>query len=65
MIGAKGSLPLITFLDLHIVEPPLYILLSEVFCPTKLCNKLWNIGQRVVIIHCHDIEHTVILYQAQ
>ena len=63
--GVKGHLPLIAFLDLDIVEPLPYIQLSEVSCPAKLYNELWDNGQRVVILHCHGIEHIVVLYQVQ
>jgi hypothetical protein len=42
MIGMKGCLPLVTFLESNIVEAPTYIWLGEVFSSLKLGNELQN-----------------------
>jgi hypothetical protein len=65
VIGMKCCLPLITCLHLHILVPPPHIKLSEELCMPKLIHQFGNEGERIVILDCDGVQHTIILYKVK
>ncbi|KAG5352296.1 hypothetical protein C0989_002898 [Termitomyces sp. Mn162] len=61
LVGLEGGLPLVSFLDMHIVVAPLNIQFSEVSCTLEVVSKLGDEGKRVAILYCHGIENLIIL----
>jgi len=60
----KCSLPLITFLHLHILVPPSHIQFREVLGTAKLVDKVQNEKEQVVILDHHCIEGMIVLDEA-
>jgi hypothetical protein len=50
--GFESGLPLITFLDLNVIIPPLYIELGEQVVPSQVIDKIVNEGEGVSIQYC-------------
>ena len=64
-VCSKCGLPLVTFLDANIVEPPLNVEFGEVLCSSEFFNELWNEQEWVYVLHSHDIQGIVVLYQTE
>jgi len=62
---SKHGLPLITFLDVNIVEPPSNVEFGEVLRSSEFCNKLWDEREWVLVLHGHSIQGMVVLYQME
>ena len=60
----KCSLPLVTFLHLHILVPPSHVQFCEVLGAMKLIDKVQNKRERVVILDRHCIEGMIVLDEA-
>ena len=60
-IGPECCLPLITFLDVHIVVAPVDIQLGEVMCTSEIVNKLGYEWKWVAIFDHHCIQDMIIL----
>ncbi|KAG5729114.1 hypothetical protein E4T56_gene3167 [Termitomyces sp. T112] len=56
-VGLEGSLPLISFLDAHIVVTPPDVQFSEVLCTLEVVDKLGDEEERVMVLHYHCIEY--------
>jgi hypothetical protein len=65
LIGAKGSLPLISLLDAHIIVPPVNVELGEIPGPLQLVDELCNKWEGVAAFHGHCIEYLIILDQLE
>ncbi|KAG6868036.1 hypothetical protein C0993_008122 [Termitomyces sp. T159_Od127] len=61
LVGLEGSLPLISFLNVHIVVTPPNIKFGEIPCPLEVINELEDEGDRVAILHHHGIKNPVVL----
>ncbi|KAG5348964.1 hypothetical protein C0989_006843, partial [Termitomyces sp. Mn162] len=65
LVGLEGSLPLISFLNAHIVVTPLDVQFSEVSCTLEVVDELGDEGERVTVLHYHGIEYLVVLDQSE
>ncbi|KAG5340928.1 hypothetical protein C0989_012551 [Termitomyces sp. Mn162] len=61
----EGSLPLVSFLDAHIVVTPLDIQFSEVLCTPEVVDELEDEGEGVMVLHCYGVENLVVLDQSE
>ncbi|KAG5349253.1 hypothetical protein C0989_004994, partial [Termitomyces sp. Mn162] len=61
-VGLEGCLPLVSFLNAHIVVTPLDIQFSEVLHAPEVVNELGDEGEGVTVLHCHGVEYPVVLY---
>ncbi|KAG5348761.1 hypothetical protein C0989_008445 [Termitomyces sp. Mn162] len=64
-VGLEGSLPLVSFLDAHIVVTPPDIQFSEVLCTPEVVDELRDEEEGVAVLHYHGIEHPVVLDQSE
>ncbi|SRR6266542_1770351 len=64
-VHSKCSLPLVTFLDANIVEPPSNVELGEVLCSSELRNELWGERKWILVLHGHGVQGTVVLHQTK
>ncbi|KAG6863343.1 hypothetical protein C0993_011909 [Termitomyces sp. T159_Od127] len=60
-IGSEGSLPLVSFLNVHIVVALLDVQFGEVPHPLEVIDELGDEGERVAILHHHGIKDPVVL----
>ncbi|KAG5349176.1 hypothetical protein C0989_005448 [Termitomyces sp. Mn162] len=65
LVGLEGSLLLIFLLNVHVVVTPLDIQLSEVLHTLEVVDELRDEGERVTVLHHHDIEYSVVLDQSE
>ncbi|KAG5335022.1 hypothetical protein C0989_002454, partial [Termitomyces sp. Mn162] len=65
LIGPEGSLPLISFLNVHIVVTPPDVQFSEVLCTLEVVDELRDEGEGVTVLHHHGIENLVVLDQSE
>ncbi|KAG5338852.1 hypothetical protein C0989_005822, partial [Termitomyces sp. Mn162] len=61
-VGLEGSLPLIFFLNVHVVVTPPDIQFSEVSHTPEVVDELGDEGERVTVLHHHSIEYPIVLY---
>jgi len=61
VIGAEGSLPLISGLDAHIVEPLLDIKFCEVLGSSELGDEFGDEGERIPVFDSHGVQHAIVL----
>ncbi|KAG6875211.1 hypothetical protein C0993_010336 [Termitomyces sp. T159_Od127] len=64
-IGPEGSLPLVSFLNAHIVVAPPDVQFGEVPHPPEVIDELGDEGERVAILHYHGIKDPVVLDQLE
>ncbi|KAG6872476.1 hypothetical protein C0993_002128, partial [Termitomyces sp. T159_Od127] len=64
-IGPKGSLPLVSFLNVHIVVAPPDVQFGEVLRPPEVIDELGDEGERVAILHRHGVKDLVVLDQPE
>ncbi|KAG6867761.1 hypothetical protein C0993_011478, partial [Termitomyces sp. T159_Od127] len=64
-VGPEGSLPLISFLNVHIVVTPPDIQFGEVTHPLEVIDELGDEGEGVAILHHHSIKNLVVLDQLE
>src|SRR6266511_5025912 len=64
-VHSKCSLPLVTFLDANIVEPPSNVNFGEVLHSSEFHNELPDEREWVLVLHGHGIQGTVVLYQME
>ncbi|KAG5336895.1 hypothetical protein C0989_011634 [Termitomyces sp. Mn162] len=64
-VGPEGHLPLISFLNVHIVVTPPDVQFSEVSCTPEVVDELGDEGKGVTVLECHVIEYLVVLYQSE
>src|SRR5271163_657501 len=62
-VSPKGSLPLITFLHVHVIESPTDVKFGEITCTTKTVDEFRDERQRVTVLDRNSIEGTIVLYQ--
>jgi len=60
-IGMEGRLPLISGLDVHIVEPPPDIKFCEVLGSSELGDEFRDEGERIPIFDGHGIQRAIVL----
>ncbi|KAG5332685.1 hypothetical protein C0989_006724 [Termitomyces sp. Mn162] len=65
LVGQEGSLPLISFLNAHIVVTPPDIQFSEVLRTPEVVDELGDEEERVMILYCYGIEYPVVLDQLE
>ncbi|KAG5349506.1 hypothetical protein C0989_003360 [Termitomyces sp. Mn162] len=65
LVGLEGHLPLISLLNVHIVVTPLDVQFSEVLHTLEVVDELRDEGERVAILHHHDVEYLIVLYQLE
>jgi len=65
LIGLEGCLPLISRLNVDIVETSIDIQLGEVFCSVELRYEFRDQWERVLILDRHGIECSVVLDQPE
>jgi len=61
----EGHLPLISRLDVDIVETPMDIQLGEVSSSTELGYEFRDQWEGVFVFDCHEIEYTIVLNQLE
>ncbi|KAG6859862.1 hypothetical protein C0993_003367 [Termitomyces sp. T159_Od127] len=64
-IGLEGSLPLISFLNVHIVVAPPDVQFGEVPRPPEIIDELGDEEERVAILHHHGVKDPVVLDQPE
>ncbi|KAG5349515.1 hypothetical protein C0989_003337 [Termitomyces sp. Mn162] len=64
-VGLEGHLPLVSFLNMHIVVTLPDIQFSEVSCTLEVVDELGDEGERVAILHHHGVEYLIVLYQSE
>src|SRR5436853_6502875 len=64
-VGSECGLPLVALLHADIVETPSNIQFREVLGSPEFGDQLWDEWQRVLVLHGHGVECTVILYQSE
>ncbi|KAG6875721.1 hypothetical protein C0993_007798, partial [Termitomyces sp. T159_Od127] len=64
-IGPEGSLPLISFLNAHVVVAPSNIQFGEVLHSLEVIDELGDEGERVAILHRYGIKDPVVLDQPE
>jgi len=60
-IGIEGCLPLISGLDVHIVEPPPDVKFCEVLGSSELGDEFRDEGKRIPIFDGHGIQRAIVL----
>ncbi|KAG5348975.1 hypothetical protein C0989_006763 [Termitomyces sp. Mn162] len=60
-VGLEGSLPFVSFLNMHIVVAPPDIQFSEVSCTLEVVDELRDEEEGVAVLHQHGIENPIIL----
>jgi hypothetical protein len=65
VIHPKCALSLIALLHPNIVVAPSDIQLCEVATVVKLINEFGDQWERVAILHCHCVEHLIVLYEVK
>jgi len=63
--GIEHGLPFIFRLDMHVVEAPADIKLSEVLGPIELQNKFGDQEKGVLVLDCYGIKRAIVLDQAE
>ena len=61
----EGGLPLVSGLDVYIVETPVDIQFSKVFSSMELWYKFRNEGQGILVLYHYGAESPVVLYQPE
>ena len=64
-IGSEGHLPLVSGLNVNVVETPTDIQLGEVSGPTKLGHEFGDQWKRVLVLDCHRVECSIVLNQLE
>ncbi|KAG6865734.1 hypothetical protein C0993_007863, partial [Termitomyces sp. T159_Od127] len=64
-ISPEGSLPLISFLNVHVVVAPSDIQFGEVPCPPEVIDELRDKEEGIVILHHHGVKNLVVLDQPE
>ncbi|KAG5348415.1 hypothetical protein C0989_010578, partial [Termitomyces sp. Mn162] len=64
-VGLEGSLPLVSFLDAHIVVTPPDIQFSKVLHAPEVVDELKDEGKGVMALHCHGVENLIVLDQSE
>ncbi|KAG5352996.1 hypothetical protein C0989_011280 [Termitomyces sp. Mn162] len=64
-VGPEGHLPLVSFLNAHIVVTPPDVQFNEVLCAPEVVDELGDEGEGVMVLHCHSIEYLVVLYHSE
>ncbi|KAG5350337.1 hypothetical protein C0989_011515 [Termitomyces sp. Mn162] len=64
-VGSEGSLLLISLMNAHIVVTPPDVQLSEVLHTLEVVDELRDKGERVTVLHHHNIEYLVVLDQLE
>ena len=64
-IGVECSLPLITGLNLDVVETPLDIQLGEVFGTSELCDQLRNERNQIMVFDRDGVQGLVVLDKSE
>ncbi|KAF8519866.1 hypothetical protein JB92DRAFT_2897395 [Gautieria morchelliformis] len=65
VVGVECGLPLVSLTDPNIVETPADIQLSEVPCPTELCDQFGNEWNGVPVVDRDHIQGPVILHKSE
>jgi len=64
-IGLEGHLPLISGLNVNVVETPTDIQLGEVSGPAELGHEFGDQWERVLVLDCHRVECSIVLNQPE
>lgn len=64
-IGDKCSLPLVTFLNAHIVVAPAHVELGEPLGLPQSTNNVSDQGERVGVLDCELVDPAVILHKVE
>ncbi|KAG5732064.1 hypothetical protein E4T56_gene18820 [Termitomyces sp. T112] len=65
LVGPEGCLPLISFLNMHIVVTPPDVQLSEVLHAAEVVDELRDEGEGVTVLYYYGVEYLVVLYQLE
>ncbi|KAG5338305.1 hypothetical protein C0989_007610 [Termitomyces sp. Mn162] len=64
-VGLESSLPLVSFLNVHIVVTPLNIQFNEASCTPEVVDELGDEEEEVAVLHHYGIGNTIILNQLE
>ncbi|KAG5338578.1 hypothetical protein C0989_006974 [Termitomyces sp. Mn162] len=65
LVGPEGSLPLVSFLDAHIVVTPPDVQFSKVLHTSEVVDELGDEQEGVMVLHHHRVENLVVLNQSE
>ncbi|KAG5336713.1 hypothetical protein C0989_012016 [Termitomyces sp. Mn162] len=61
LVGLEGGLPLVSFLNVHVVVTPLDVQFSKVLCTLEVVDVLRDEREGIAVLYCHGIENPIIL----
>ena len=64
-IGSEGRLPLVSGLNVNVVEIPIDIQLGEVSGLAELGHEFGDQWERVLVLDCHRVECSIVLNQPE